>query len=125
LIDHPWAKIIYLHYAYGGIKVHTHIIKVVMKVFVTLKKGMREEGRGRKKHTIILSVVIASKTAWTQEAMNLLQSDFHLYSVIYQLLDIGSHNQLLIEQTWCVYKQTRSFTQNVPIRKKPANREKL
>jgi len=51
--------------------------------------------------------------------------DFLRPGHIYQLLDIGSHNQLSIEQRWCIFKQTRSFVWNVLIRKKLTNREKF
>ena len=45
------------------------------------------------------------------------------YIIIYQLSVIGSHNQLSIEQTRWVFKQTRSFARDVSIRKKLVNRQ--
>ena len=46
-------------------------------------------------------------------------------SVMYQLMDIRAQNELSIEQTWYVFKQTCLFAQNVQIRKKHTNKEKL
>ena len=38
--------------------------------------------------------------------------------VNYHLSDIGKHNQLLIEQTWSIFKQTHLVEQNFQERKK-------
>ena len=35
-------------------------------------------------------------------------------SVSHELSDIGTSNELLMEQIWWVFKQTRSFVQNGP-----------
>ena len=39
---------------------------------------------------------------------------FAIDSVSHQLLAIGTRNQLLMEQKRCIFKQTRSFAQNLP-----------
>ena len=36
------------------------------------------------------------------------------YSASQQLLVISMHNQLSMEQKWCLFKQTRLFAPNLP-----------
>jgi len=69
----------------------------------------------------VLNISMSISTA--HQSIDILKvsvSHFH-YIVHYQLLDIGSHKQLSIEQT----NKHVHFARNVPIRKKLANRERL
>ena len=51
--------------------------------------------------------------------------ELSMASIKYQLSDIRMDNQLSIKQTRSIFKQTHSFLQNLPERKKLAKGKKL